>query len=179
MNAWWVAIADWFARGGPVMWVITVDGLLLFVLLCERWLALCSTPPVRRGASAPAQHALDHVARQAEAEVLALRPELTRHFALIRALIAIAPLLGLLGTVGGMIAIFEGILVGQRVAAAASGIGAALITTQYGLAVAVPGLLCETLLLRRRDGVARGLAQARAATVAAHGSSRIVREATP
>lgn len=177
MSAWSEAIAGWFARGGPVMWVITADGLLLFVLLAERWLALLGVPAPRRAPAAPAHHALDHVARQAEADVLALRPELTRNFAAIRALIAIAPLLGLLGTVGGMIAIFEGILAGQRVAAAASGIGAALITTQYGLAVAVPGLLGEALLLRRRDGVARGLARARAASVAAHGSSRIVREA--
>lgn len=66
-------------------------------------------------------------------------------------LAGIAPLLGLLGTVGGMIATFDSILqFGTGNARALSaGISAALITTQSGLVVAVPGLLAGTILKRR------------------------------
>lgn len=66
-------------------------------------------------------------------------------------LAGIAPLLGLLGTVGGMISTFDSILeFGTGNARAMSaGISAALITTQSGLVVAVPGLLAGTILMRR------------------------------
>lgn len=67
---------------------------------------------------------------------------LQRDLVLLGALTASAPLLGLLGTVGGMISTFEAVAfisgnTGSRVAA---GISQALITTQFGLVVAMPGV---------------------------------------
>ena len=70
---------------------------------------------------------------------------------MIRACIIIAPLLGLLGTVTGMIDSFDSILHGGYVTAMSRGICKALLTTQYGLAIAAPGLLAEQVLLRRLD----------------------------
>lgn len=66
-------------------------------------------------------------------------------------LAAIAPLLGLFGTVSGMIETFQAItLFGTGNARAmAGGISAALITTQTGLVVAVPGLLAANMIQRR------------------------------
>jgi biopolymer transport protein ExbB len=83
--------------------------------------------------------------------LLSLRPEIRRHLAMIAVLAAVAPLLGLLGTVLGMIETFEVIaLFGTGNAKAmASGISVALVTTQAGLLVAVPGLLVSGALLRR------------------------------
>jgi biopolymer transport protein ExbB len=83
--------------------------------------------------------------------VLSLRPEIRRHLAMIAVLAAVAPLLGLLGTVLGMIETFEVIaLFGTGNAKAmASGISVALVTTQAGLLVAVPGLLASGALARR------------------------------
>ncbi len=85
------------------------------------------------------QHALD------------LRPRLRQHLQLIAVLASVAPLLGLLGTVLGMIETFEVIaLFGTGNAKAmAGGISVALVTTQAGLLVAVPGLLVSAALMRR------------------------------
>jgi biopolymer transport protein ExbB len=66
-------------------------------------------------------------------------------------LASVAPLLGLLGTVGGMISTFA--VISQfgtgNAKALASGISEALITTQTGLIVAVPGLFLANYLDRR------------------------------
>jgi len=86
---------------------------------------------------------------------LACRYYLTieRHIKTILVLAGTAPLLGLMGTVTGMIASFEVIsLFGTGNAKAlSSGISEALITTQIGLIVAIPGLFMGNFLLRRAE----------------------------
>lgn len=79
------------------------------------------------------------------------RPYLRRYLSIIGTLAAIAPLLGLLGTVSGMITTFDVIsLFGTGNARAmAGGISEALITTQSGLLVAIPGLFMSAFLNRR------------------------------
>lgn len=73
------------------------------------------------------------------------------YLALIGVLAAIAPLLGLLGTVTGMIATFDVLAVfgTGNAKALAGGISQALITTQTGLLVAIPGLYMKGFLDRR------------------------------
>jgi len=79
------------------------------------------------------------------------RPVLTRHLAAIAVLASVAPLLGLLGTVIGMVDTFDVLAVfgTGNVKGLASGISVALITTQSGLLVAIPGLLLSGYLYRR------------------------------
>jgi biopolymer transport protein ExbB len=88
-------------------------------------------------------------------DVLAGRYYLTidRHIKTILILAGTAPLLGLMGTVTGMIACFNVIsLFGTGNARALSlGISEALITTQIGLIVAIPGLLAGNFLRRRAE----------------------------
>lgn len=76
-----------------------------------------------------------------------------RYIGTILILAAIAPLLGLLGTVTGMISTFD--VISQfgtgNARALASGISEALVTTQSGLVVAVPGLILGGLLFRRAE----------------------------
>ncbi|WP_457572221.1 MotA/TolQ/ExbB proton channel family protein [Desulfovulcanus sp.] len=88
-------------------------------------------------------------------DVLAGRYYLTidRHIKTILILAGTAPLLGLMGTVTGMIACFNVIsLFGTGNAKALSlGISEALITTQIGLIVAIPGLLAGNFLRRRAE----------------------------
>lgn len=64
----------------------------------------------------------------------------------LRAVVAALPLLGLLGTVGGMMICFEGTAAGGDPARIAAGVAAALHTTHYALGMAVPGLAAERLL---------------------------------
>ncbi|MGJ8677911.1 MAG: MotA/TolQ/ExbB proton channel family protein [Akkermansiaceae bacterium] len=70
---------------------------------------------------------------------------------------AIAPLLGLLGTVSGMIRTFNIItVVGTGDAKPlAGGISEALLTTLFGLVVAIPALIIHSLLSRRCQGIAQ------------------------
>ena len=71
----------------------------------------------------------------------------------ILTLTAVAPLLGLLGTVVGMIETFDGLgsmtLFAQS-GGVAGGVGQALLSTQVGLVVAVPGLLLGRVLDRKQ-----------------------------
>ena len=78
-----------------------------------------------------------------------------RHIQTILILAGAAPLLGLLGTVNGMITTFDVISVfgTGNARAMAAGISEALITTQVGLVVAVPGLLIGAILQRRSDNI--------------------------
>jgi len=75
-------------------------------------------------------------------------PHLRRHLSIIGALAAISPLLGLLGTVMGMITTFN--VISQfgtgNAKALAGGISEALITTQTGLLVAIPGVYMSNFL---------------------------------
>ena len=79
------------------------------------------------------------------------RPLINRYLAAIAVLASIAPLLGLLGTVIGMVHAFNVIsMFGTgNVKGLSSGISAALITTQSGLIVAIPGLFLSGYLYRR------------------------------
>ncbi len=82
---------------------------------------------------------------------LKLRPQIRSHLRLISTLAGTAPLLGLLGTVFGMIETFDVIASfgTGNARAMAGGISVALVTTQAGLLVAVPGLLVAAALTRR------------------------------
>ncbi|WOO42736.1 MotA/TolQ/ExbB proton channel family protein [Rubellicoccus peritrichatus] len=84
------------------------------------------------------------------ARLLEIRPKLERYLAFVALVAAAAPLLGLLGTVTGMIKTFNLITIfGTGDAKSlSSGISEALVTTELGLAVAIPALLLHGLLNR-------------------------------
>jgi biopolymer transport protein ExbB len=90
-------------------------------------------------------------------EVMRMRQEtkVMRYIGTILVLSAIAPLLGLLGTVTGMITTFDVIqeFGTGNARALASGISEALVTTQSGLVVAVPGLLIGGFLFQRAQKI--------------------------
>ena len=85
-----------------------------------------------------------------ESTLLAEAPKLERSLSLLGALAGVAPLLGLLGTVSGMIATFDTISVAGtgNPRLLSGGICEALITTQLGLMVAIPLLLAHAWLSR-------------------------------
>jgi biopolymer transport protein ExbB len=82
-------------------------------------------------------------------------PKVERGMAVLAVLGAVAPLLGLLGTVTGMIDTFRVItLYGTGDPKLMSGgISEALVTTELGLAVAIPIMLLHTFLSRRVDHI--------------------------
>jgi biopolymer transport protein ExbB len=79
--------------------------------------------------------------------------ELKRYTTTINVLVSIAPLMGLLGTVIGMIETFNSLgdmTLYSQSGGIAAGIATALFTTQLGLVVAVPGVIAKSLLDRRQ-----------------------------
>jgi len=87
---------------------------------------------------------------------------LNDYLSVIGILAAVAPLLGLLGTVTGMIATFDVLAVfgTGNAKAMAGGISEALITTQTGLLVAIPGLYMKGFLERRARSLQQRIAAA-------------------
>ncbi len=78
-----------------------------------------------------------------------------RYLTALGTVAAVAPLMGLLGTVFGMIQVFAEIM-SQGTGQAnllAGGISEALVTTAAGLIVGIPALICHRLLQRRVDEI--------------------------
>lgn len=78
-----------------------------------------------------------------------------RELRVMKICVGVAPLLGLLGTVTGMLATFEALASGsggdKTMELVAKGISEALITTETGLVVALPGVFYQHLLARKYD----------------------------
>ena len=93
--------------------------------------------------------------------ILSAKPSLQRMLPFIALTAAAAPLLGLLGTVTGMINTFNMITVfgtgDPRMLSA--GISEALITTKFGLVVAVPALICHAVVSRKAKGILGSMEQ--------------------
>ncbi|MDQ8205226.1 MotA/TolQ/ExbB proton channel family protein [Pelagicoccus sp. SDUM812003] len=87
--------------------------------------------------------------------MLEAQPKVERFLSVIAVTAAVAPLLGLLGTVTGMINTFKMItLFGTGDASSLSGgISEALITTELGLVVAIPSLVAHAMLNRKAQSI--------------------------
>lgn len=118
---------DYIQTGGWMMYVIGGTAIVLYALLLERLLYYRS---MRRDMQRV------HAWRQIQHG---------ERIAIIRALIAALPLMGLLGTVGGMMATFSSMRVGSAVG---EGVSQSLLTTQYALTLAVPALVFELWIQR-------------------------------
>lgn len=88
--------------------------------------------------------------------------EIREFSVLVRVVILISPLLGLLGTVIGMIETFDSLAtmtLHSQSGGIAGGIAQALFTTQMGLTVAIPGLLAHSFLNRKQHQIEQDLSQ--------------------
>jgi biopolymer transport protein ExbB len=104
----------------------------------------------------------EHLRAELDDAFYAEERELGKFNVLITTIVITAPLLGLLGTVIGMIETFDSLgnmsLFSQS-GGIAGGISQALITTQMGLAVAIPGLVVNGALQRKQRDIELELAQ--------------------
>ncbi|PIE43724.1 MAG: biopolymer transporter ExbB [Gammaproteobacteria bacterium] len=110
---------------------------------------------------ANAKHGRDVMRDSIQQEASQIVHDLERFLSPLGTIAAVAPLLGLLGTVIGMIKVFAAIqLEGTGNAAVlAGGISEALITTASGLAVAIPALVFHRHFLRRVDEIVVSMEQ--------------------
>ena len=126
--------------------------------------ALQGSSPLGRilaGGLINAKHGREIMKESIEHEASQVIHELERFLNPLGTVATITPLLGLLGTVIGMIKVFAEIqLAGVGDAGnLAGGISEALITTAAGLSVAIPALICHRYFLRRVDELVVGMEQ--------------------
>jgi biopolymer transport protein ExbB len=94
-------------------------------------------------------------------------PPIDRRLALMNILVLTAPLLGLLGTVLGMLVTFRAISVGggKMAEMVAKGISEALITTEMGLLIAIPGYFLTFVIRRKKAEYEAFLARLESCTI--------------
>lgn len=99
---------------------------------------------------------------------LAILSIIDRRITYLNTLVASAPLMGLLGTVIGMLVTFSGLASsgGETVDVVAGGISQALITTQTGLMIALPGLFVVLIVQRRKHKLEAAFSRLRSLTLA-------------
>ena len=154
-------------QGGAVGYVIIVLGLLAFALGVVKWIAVSITTrkvaAQRKRETPDSNNPLGRILsvyeenRQADVETLELKldnavlresSKLERFLWLVRIVSVVAPLLGLLGTVTGMIQTFQAITLfgAGDPKMMAGGISEALVTTMLGLITAIPLVLLHAAL---------------------------------
>jgi biopolymer transport protein ExbB len=149
------AITDFIALGGGVLWLLFGTCLLLWLLILERAWFLRITWPRRVDHLVARWHARqDRSSWRARKirDAIISESSLALHavLPLIKVLVVLCPLLGLLGTVLGMIGVFEVIATSGNddAQAMARGVYRATIPTMAGLVVALTGIYF-TLRLRQ------------------------------
>ena len=134
-------------QGGAVIWCIMLACLLLWTLILERYLFIKLIFPKVichqiQQCQARSERKSWYAHRIREAFLSQSASQLSAYVSTIKTLIVICPLLGLLGTVTGMINVFEVIAFQgtSNAQAMASGIFRATIPTMTGLVIALSGL---------------------------------------
>jgi biopolymer transport protein ExbB len=182
----WRRAPEYVSQGGLVMWPLAVAPIVLWYALGYRVYLLRrgnvrSVREMVRRYSDGYQRAPQGIVDTAVVRALAIKEaqpknlrrhldddftqftgEVSRYRVLARAIVNVAPLAGLLGTVTGMIEMFDSLAEQtfySQSGGIAGGIAEALFTTQLGLSVAVPGMIVGRILERRQHRIEHELAQ--------------------
>jgi biopolymer transport protein ExbB len=126
--------------GGPwVMWIFA-SGVLMWALVIERYWYFAMVLP-KKAAALQAEW-LARKDRTSWCARQSLNEAMTTGFPVMQVLVPMAPLLGLIGTVAGMLEVFDSMALRGNADARsmASGVSAAMICTMTGLAVSITGL---------------------------------------
>lgn len=183
------SLVERIQQGGIVGYVIIVLGLLGVIVALERlfslWRASSGIHAQLKSSTADTGNALGRILsvyefnrsvdnetleRKLDEAILREAPILERWQGWIKVLAAVAPLLGLLGTVVGMIRTFQAItLFGTGdPKLMAGGISQALVTTVLGLCVAIPLVLLHSLVASRSKTLVEILEEQSAGIIARH-----------
>jgi biopolymer transport protein ExbB len=155
IDAFW-AIRDFLEAGGDVLFAIMLVTLVMWTLLLERFLFLRTGH--RRNVRIVMEEwkkRSDHkswYARQVRREMVSrVEIALNRGLPMIKTLVALCPLLGLLGTVTGMIEVFQVMSVAGsgNPRAMAAGVSKATIPTMAGMVAAISGFIFSAQIERR------------------------------
>jgi len=139
-----IDLRNFFEAGGNVLWAILIATIILWTLIFERYGYLLLVFPRRRRETVAAWEARSDTtswyAKQIrEQRISELSIEANRGIGMIKTIVGLIPLLGLLGTVTGMIQVFEVLAAigSSNARAMAQGVSAATIPTMSAMTVAV------------------------------------------
>jgi len=154
-------------EGGLTLWALLALAVMIYALLYSVWRHLGTTKRSVSGRrwsggtalsgalpwqkTTPSPREIERRFATFELDEMAW---VERRIPFLAVLIGAAPLLGLLGTVAGMLATFSGMAAAGRTApidSISSGISKALVTTQAGLVIAVPAAFLLALLKRQAE----------------------------
>ncbi len=147
------SIRDFMELGGDVLWAIMVVLLLMWTLIIERlWYFYRIHPTKKREIMTTWESRADttswYAKRIRDMLISQTSVALKSNIGLIKALIAICPLLGLMGTVTGMITVFDVMTFsgGSNARAMAAGVSMATVPTMAGMVAALSGVYFGTWL---------------------------------
>lgn len=147
------AVDVFMETGGPVLWLIFAVAAMLWLLITERllylqfWHARLESNAVNAWKAREDQHSWTAL-KIREAKVSELLMGLRQSLGMIKTLVSLCPLLGLLGTVVGMIQVFDVMAITGtgNPRAMASGVAAATIPTMAGMVIALSGLFFAAVI---------------------------------
>jgi len=149
---------DFVETGGPVLLVILAVVFVMWTLILERYWYLRTAHRAAVRALVGSWESRDdqtswYAAQVRRAGISRVVMALRRNVPMIKTLVALCPLLGLLGTVTGMIEVFEVMAVSGsgNTRAMASGVSRATIPTMAGMVAAISGFIFGYRLERRAD----------------------------
>lgn len=149
-------IRDFFDAGGPVLWGVFFTTVVMWSLIMERlWYFRIAMPvrmdEIKAAWNKRADHTSWYARRIREQMLSEFSFEASAGTTVIKTCVAVAPLFGLLGTVSGMIGVFDVManLGTGNARAMASGVSRATLPTMAGMVVAVSGLYFASSLAER------------------------------
>lgn len=141
------AVADLVEAGGPAVYWIFIACLLMWTITIERWHYFKKVLPVEASSmlsqwKARADHQSWSAHQIRRAMISRLSVGMNDNLGVLKVLVPLTPLLGLLGTVTGMLEVFDSMALRGSADARtmASGVSQAMVCTMTGLAVSVSGL---------------------------------------
>ena len=155
IDRWLPWLADLLELGGPILGTILIIALVIWALLFERiYFMHWVYPTALASARASWRSRTDKKSWYAEQWrgdlVSTLSNGLVSAFPLIATLIKVCPLLGLLGTVMGMLEVFDALAAtgSNNPRSMAAGVSKATVSTLAGMVVAIMGLLGSMVIER-------------------------------
>jgi len=138
-------LQDVIRQGGVVLWVMLVLSIALYTLIYSTFIVLLKVKKELPKAKGKITELTDLALISDEVSLFELNrlAWIKRRIPVLSVLLALAPLSGLFGTVTGMLNTFAGLAnatASKPIDSISSGISEALITTQVGLLIAIPGL---------------------------------------
>jgi biopolymer transport protein ExbB len=155
MDAFFIAIRTFFEAGGDVLFLIAGATFVMWALIFERFWFF------ETDHKADVAQALSYwngrternswnAHRIRERLISEVNNRLTLNLGFVKTLISLLPLLGLLGTVTGMVSVFEAMTYsGGNARSMAAGVSMATIPTMSGMVATLSGVLANTFMVSK------------------------------